>query len=253
MPTKRFLHQYELTSLGWIPLHQGALILTVHLNVPNVTVEMVTVQYKGRKDYKRCFDDGPGEHSVDSTVTRYKCEVSGLREAETLLLEAHFILRNMNSSLLFGTDPPQTAHIQSSAAAVFPGTAENPAVSCESILAPHRPTLGHQILQSWDLILGIAVGLILLILTGLLLQRLGVFGRVRMYRAQLEAMAITRIHPPASAFTYEAEEDDDDQYEDQEDLENENADENIDKENGPRRSSALHRISVSEFGMSETQ
>jgi hypothetical protein len=70
----------------------------------------------------------------------------------------------------------------------------------------------------------VATGLILLILSGLVLQRLNIFNRVRIYKEELEAMAITRpVAATGSTFIYDSEEeeahqqgrlDDEDDFED---------------------------------------
>jgi hypothetical protein len=130
----------------------------------------------------------------------FTCPPKQLLEDQSLIIEAHFIARNLNSSLF--SNETHAAVARSILSVRWQG-GEGGLKSCTTEMSPYHPTLVHQILQSWDLILGIAVGLILIILTLLACQKLDVFNRVRIYRGHLEAMAITRTEATPSAFDYD--------------------------------------------------
>jgi hypothetical protein len=201
---KRFLHQYSVSNRGWIPAKVDTISITINTHIPSLLVELVTVQYSGHKDYQRCLantssSNGTMTDSKERQLT-FSCPPMLLLEDESLTIEANFLIKNLNSSLF--SDETHDAGVRSTLAVSWQG-GEGGVKSCTSQLSPYHPTLGHQILQSWDLILAITIGLILIIITGLAFQKLGVFSRVRIYRGQLEAMAITRTEATPSAFDYD--------------------------------------------------
>jgi len=272
VPQKRFMHQYEVSNTGWIPIQQINLTITVQTDIDSIIVTQVTVQYKGNKDFTRCSsvvqsenNSGDGQNNsenrennsedggnnsqdkennsqadedsmqeseeskennknnigdveknrqarwnrTEKKETKHFCEFGKLAEEESLILEIYFVVRNIDNSS-FQAD--FAAQVRSSVVATFPSslTSESKIGECQTIVTPHRPTLVQKILQSWDLILGMVIGLILVILTGLVMHRLGVFSRVRLYREELEAAAITRTENTPSAFRYDREEEVDD-------------------------------------------
>ncbi len=266
--TKRFLHQYEVSNTGWIPVQQITLTVTVHTDLVTVTVLQVTVQHKGNKDFTRCSNKGNNnsQDSADNSQDRannsqdsaensqggannsqdrannsqdeannsrdeannsqdrannsqdkannsqdgennsqeenssmqedskdenntldrekeknrtkqrkellYSCDFGTLAAERSLILEVHFVLKNTdNSSFL---QPDFAGFVRSSVVADFPGMAADfPGMAadfpgmeaaglakgeCETVLTAHRPTLVQKILQSWDLLMGIALG-----------------------------------------------------------------------------------------------
>ncbi len=250
--TKRFLHQYEVSNTGWIPVQQITLTVTVQTDLVTLTVLQVTVQHKGNKDFTRCSNKGNNnsqdrannsqdgenknrdrannsqdeannsqdrennsqdrennsqdrennsqdrennsqdrennsrdranniqeenssmqEDSKEKNNTRdrekeknrttqrkellYSCDFGTLAAERSLILEVHFVLKNTdNSSFL---QPDFAGFVRSSVVADFPGMAAKAKGECETVLTAHRPTLVQKILQSWDLLMGIALG-----------------------------------------------------------------------------------------------
>ncbi len=280
--TKRFLHQYEVWNMGWIPVQQITLTVTVQTDLITLTVLQVTVQHKGNKDFTRCPNQGNNnsqdrannsqdgennnrdrannnqdeannsqdrennsqdgennnrdrannsqdeannsqdrannsqdesnnsqdeannsqdeannsrdranniqeenssmqedskeenntqdrEKEKNRTTQRkemlYSCDFGALAAERSLILEVHFVLKNTNNSSFL--QPDFAGLVRSSVVADFPGMAADfPGMAaagkasgeCETILTAHRPTLVQKILQSWDLLMGIALG-----------------------------------------------------------------------------------------------
>jgi hypothetical protein len=281
--TKRFLHQYEVSNTGWIPVQQITLTVTAQTDLVTLTVLQVTVQHKGNKDFTRCSYKGnnrannsqdrannsqdsadksqggannsqirannsqdrennskdgennsqdeaknsqdgennsqDGEHNSQdrennsqdgennnrdrannsqdeannsqdeankiqeenssihedskeknntqdsekekNRITQrkellYSCDFGTLAAERSLILEVHFVLKNSdNSSFL---QPDFAGLVRSSVVADFPGMTAKAKGECETVLTAHRPTLVQKILQSWDLLMGIALG-----------------------------------------------------------------------------------------------
>jgi hypothetical protein len=243
--TKRFLHQYEVSNIGWIPVQQITLTVTVQTDLVTLTVLQVTVQHKGNKDFTRCSNRGNNnsqdrannsqdgennnrdrannnqdeennsqdeannsqnrannsqdesnnsqdeannsqdranniqeenssrqEDNKDENNTQdrekeknrttqrkellYSCDFGTLAAERSLILEVHFVLKNSdNSSFL---QPDFAGLVRSSVVADFPGMTAKAKGECETVLTAHRPTLVQKILQSWDLLMGIALG-----------------------------------------------------------------------------------------------
>jgi hypothetical protein len=287
--TKRFLHQYEVSNPGWIPVQQITLTVTVQTDLVTLTVLQVTVQHNGNKDFTRCSNrgnnnsqdrannsqnrannsqdsaensQGGGNNSKDRTNNSqdeannsqegennsqdrennsqdgennsqdrannsqdgvnnsqdeannsqdsadnsqgggnnsqdgennshdennsmqkiedskdenntqdrekeknrtkqrkellYSCDFGTLGAERSLILEVHFVLKNSdNSSFL---QPDFAGFVRSTVVADFPGMTAKANGECETVLTAHRPTLVQKILQSWDLLMGIALG-----------------------------------------------------------------------------------------------
>jgi hypothetical protein len=293
--TKRFLHQYEVSNIGWIPVQQITLNVIVQTDIVTVTVLQVTVQHKGNKDFIRCSNkgnnsqdranniqdrannsqdeannsqdranksqdranksqdrannsqvrannsqdrennsqdrennsqgrannsqdeannsqdgennsqdgennnrdrannsqdeannsqegennsqdgqnnsqgrannrqDGENNRTTQQKELLYSCDFGTLAAERSLILEVHFVLKNSdNSSFL---RPDFAGFVRSSVVADFPGMAADfPGMTAkakgesETVLTAHRPTLVQKILQSWDLLMGIALG-----------------------------------------------------------------------------------------------
>ncbi len=199
--TKRFLHQYEVSNTGWIPVQQITLTVTVQTDLVTLTVLQVTVQHKGNKDFARCSNqgnnrannsqggennsqngennsqgrannsqdrannrqDGENNRTTQQKELLYSCDFGTLAAERSLILEVHFVLKNTDNSSF--VQPDFAGHVRSTVVADFPGmaadfTGKTTLVKgeCETVLSPHRPTLVQKILQSWDLLMGIALG-----------------------------------------------------------------------------------------------
>jgi hypothetical protein len=236
--TKRFLHQYEVSNTGWIPVQQIILTVAVQTDLVTLTVLQVTVQRKGNKDFTRCSNRGNnnsqdrannsqdrannsqkrGNNSKDRannsqdeannsqegennsqdrennnrdranniqeenssmqeeskeknntpdaekgknrTTQRkellYSCDFGTLAAERSLILEVHFVLKNTNNSSFL--QPDFAGFVRSYVVADFPGMTAKAKGECETVLTAHRPTLVQKILQSWDLLMGIALG-----------------------------------------------------------------------------------------------
>ncbi len=232
--TKRFLHQYEMSNMGWIPVQQITLTVTVQTDLVTLTVLQVTVQHKGNKDFTRCSNKGnnnsqdrannsqdrannsqdrannsqdgennsqvegennsqdranniqeenssmqedskdenntqDSEKEMNRTTQRkellYSCDFGTLAAERSLILEVHFVVKNTNNSSFL--QPDFAGFVRSSVVAVFPDMAADfPGMAaagkakgeCETVLTAHRPTLVQKILQSWDLLMGVALG-----------------------------------------------------------------------------------------------
>ena len=95
---KRFLHQYDIANNGWIPAHIYTITVAIATDIASLIVEQVTVQYSDHKDFERCV-------AVDITDNRklgFSCPPRLLTEDDSLVLEVHFLVRNVDNALFSG-------------------------------------------------------------------------------------------------------------------------------------------------------